>query len=120
MRKETKRKENGKTRQGQAKQAERLDDAAAARTMGRVTAAGKDPIRCDAMQCFRRRGDGVGTHRGEVELDVGAGQGKTCVEDVCAAVQQVPRSLCGVGEVRTDIQGPWGWWAELSREGLAG
>lgn len=61
---EEKREMKGRTRQGEARQAERLDDAAA-RSMGRVTAAGKDPIRC-AMQCNASDGEaiGVGTHWG--------------------------------------------------------
>jgi hypothetical protein len=35
-----------------------------ARSMGRVTAAGKDPIRCDAMHASDGEAMGVGTHWG--------------------------------------------------------
>lgn len=116
MRKRIRRKEKGKARQGKARRgkAERLDDAAA-RSMGRATAAGKDPIRCDAMQCLRRRGDGGGHALGvEVELSVGAGQGRTCAQQ---DRQVPPYVLCvELREVQTNRQGGLGCpWAEASR-----
>lgn len=78
------------------------------RSMGRVTAAGKDPIRCDAMLCLRRRGDGVGWHvlGVEVELSVGAGQGRTCVQQDSSRYL----AMCSVElreQLRTNRQGAW-------------